>query len=231
VIKRQPLFLSLRPQVGGSISEEYDVTSGNEASPGKRWNWKLAALSAFLLLSLAVNVSQVFKIRSMQAPLDRCIAWLRNGTSTEARAIEVGAQAPPLGAHSLSGEAVSIDVARPGKATVLYVFSPSCMWCKRNTENMRALAAAAGHGFDFVPISLAAAGVQEYLSRNGVKCPAYVDPSNASRKAYGFGGTPETLVIGKDGKVLKKWEGAYSPKVASEVASVLGVKLPGLQRD
>jgi hypothetical protein len=217
--------------VGGDTTEEYDVTSGTEGRLGNRWNWKLAVFSAFLLLSLAVNVLQVFKIRSMQAPLDRCIAWLRTGSTTEARAIGVGTLATPLDAHSLSGEAVSIEVARPDRATVLYVFSPSCVWCKRNTANMRALAAAAGHGFDFIPISLASAGVQEYLSRSGVKCPAYVNPSNASRKAYGFGGTPETLVIGKDGKVLKKWEGAYSPKVASEVASVLGVKLPGLQRD
>lgn len=207
------------------------MTGRTETSLGNRWNWKLAALSTFLLLSLAVNVLQVFKIRSMQGPLNRCIAWMRNGSGTGPRAIEVGAPAPPLSVHSLSGDAVSIDVARPGKATVLYVFSPSCAWCKRNSANMRALAAASGHGFDFVPISLAAAGAREYLARNGVTCPTYVNPSNASRNAYGLGGTPETLVIGTDGRVLEKWEGAYSPKVASEVATVLGVKLPGLEKD
>jgi hypothetical protein len=130
--------------------------------------------------------------------------------------------------QNLAGKPVTLDVGKSAKTTVLYVFSPHCVWCKRNLPNMRALMAAAGKRFDFVPISLDADGVSAYWAGIGARGAVYTEPSTASRSAYGFGGTPQTIVIGPDGKIVSDWSGAYTGPVLSEVSSTLGVKLPGL---
>jgi hypothetical protein len=93
---------------------------------------------------------------------------------------------------------------------------------------MRALMAAAGKRFDFVPISLGAAGVSAYWAGIGARGAVYTAPSTATRSAYGLGGTPQTIVIGPDGKIVNNWSGAYTGDALAQVSSTLGVKLPGL---
>jgi hypothetical protein len=131
--------------------------------------------------------------------------------------------------HDLNGRDVSVDVARSGKLTVVYWFSPTCVWCKRNSANMRAMMEGAGKRFDFVALSVTAEGVRQYLAENQLRGEAYAEPSVATRSAYGFGGTPQTIVIGADGKIVRSWEGAYSGRLGSEIGEVLGVHLPGLK--
>ena len=209
------------------------IDGGTEPT-GKRRIPAVAVLSVLLLLSVVINVALVGQVRSLAGPLNSCLAVLRFGpgndgpSKTAASAPRVGAAVPPLKAHDLGGHEVTLDVARPGKNTVLYVFSPHCVWCKRNAPNMRALTEAAGKRFDFVPISLDAAGVTEFLSSAGIHSASYADPSQSTRTAYGMGATPETIVVGPDGRIIKDWKGAYRAEVASEVSSVLGVRLPGL---
>ena len=140
----------------------------------------------------------------------------------------MGEAASALEVHDLAGKQVSVSAIHPGKLTVLYSFSPHCVWCKRNARNMQAIMQAAGRQFEFVPISLDAAGSAEFLAGLGFHGSAYTDPSEATRRAYGLGSTPETIVVGPDGKIVKDWKGAYKGGVASEVSSTLGVRLPGV---
>lgn len=127
------------------------------------------------------------------------------------------------------GDETTIDVRRPGELTVIYWFSPTCGWCKRNSANMRALANASGKVFDFVPLSATAEGVAQSFHDNGVQVLAYAEPAEASLAAYGLSGTLQTIVVGADGKVAYSWIGAYREPLASEISSVLGVHLPGLK--
>jgi hypothetical protein len=186
----------------------------------------LASLGFGLVLSLTLNGYQIRKIRSLQRPLDRCIEFLRRGAGDHALA--ANPVAVPIEVRNLAGRGVSLDIPRNGKTTVLYIFSPGCIWCKRNSGNMKALMDGAGKSFEFIPISLASEGVREYISEHGLRGEVYVEPSEASRNAYGLGGTPQTIVVGPDGRIARNWKGAYAPKLSAEVASVLGVRLPGL---
>ena len=188
----------------------------------------LLVVSSFLLLSVALNVLQGRKVRSLSEPLDRCLEALRRGPVS--RVLGVGSLAPPLRAHDPSGKEVDIAVARPGKVTVLYSFSPACGWCRRNSPNMQALIAGAGKHFDFVPISLTSSGLREYLSGLDVRGTVYSVPTAASREAYGLGATPETFVVGPNGRIMKIWKGAYLGPVALEVAALLEVRLAGMTK-
>jgi len=142
----------------------------------------------------------------------------------------IGAPAPSLKVHDLAGKAVEVSAARAGKMTVLYLFSPQCGWCRRNAPNMKTLAKGAGSRYDFVPISLTSDGVTEYVAELGIAGSVYVDPTAETRNAYGFGPTPQTVVVDSNGKIVKSWPGAYTGKLLPEVSSTLGVRLPGVDK-
>lgn len=183
-------------------------------------------LSLLLLMSVTANVLQVLKIRSMQEPLHRCAEMVfHRGAMPHSN---VGAPAAALKVHDLAGKPVELNVARSGKFTVLYVFSPQCGWCRRNSPNMKALMQGAGPRYDFVPISLTSDGVAEYMAKLGVSGAVYVDPAVETRNAYGFGSTPQTIIVGSDGKIAKDWPGAYQGTLLADVSSTLGVHLPGV---
>ena len=109
-------------------------------------------LALGLLVSVTLNGLQIRKIRSLQRPLDRCIEFLRRGGSDRAR-IEMPV-AVPIAVRDLTGHLVNLKIPRNGKTTVIYIFSPGCIWCKRNSANMKALMEQAGPKFEFVPVSL-----------------------------------------------------------------------------
>jgi len=47
--------------------------------------------------------------------------------------------------------------------------------------------------------------------------------------AYKVGGTPNTLVISPEGRVLKNWRGAYMDDLQREVEQYFEVELPGIR--
>jgi hypothetical protein len=178
-------------------------------------------LGVALCLSVTVNVLQVVEIRSVNSSLRRARAGHRE------REI-VGTRARSLSVHDLAGRPITLPVAAPGKMTVVYVFSPRCGWCRRNLANLRALIGASGSKYDFLPISLNEAGLQKYWSEAGLAGPVYANPSRDTQDAYGLGATPQTIVVGSDGRVARNWKGAYTGRLLTEVSELLDVQLPGL---
>lgn len=61
--------------------------------------------------------------------------------------------------------------------------------------------------------------------------PVYNDLSPHSTSSYKLGGTPQTLVISSEGRILKSWFGAYSGPVAQEVEEYFSIRLPGIIQD
>jgi peroxiredoxin len=133
---------------------------------------------------------------------------------------------PPLEAHSLDGKPATLSYG--GKATVLYVFTPSCPWCRRNLPNVKELFAAKQSQFQFVGLALDDAKLAEYISLHQLTFPVYKGVSGEAMKRYRLGGVPQTIVIGDEGRVLASWSGAYSGETEDEVEGFFGVRLPGL---
>jgi len=55
----------------------------------------------------------------------------------------------------------------------------------------------------------------------------YADIKPEVRSAYQLGGTPETIVISPENKVMGVWRGAYESGVKQEIEKFLQVQLPG----
>ena len=53
------------------------------------------------------------------------------------------------------------------------------------------------------------------------------DVSDITRNSLKIGGTPQTIVLSKNGEVLKSWRGAYMSTVKDDVENFFGIRLPG----
>lgn len=142
--------------------------------------------------------------------------------------LTAGSVMPALVGRGLNGVGASVTYGSDRRPTVLYVFSPGCAWCRRNMANLHALMQADRDRFRWVGVSLVADGVQPYLAANRLAFDQVVaNPSPASRAAYHLGPTPDTFVLGPDGRLEKLWPGAYGRESArASIASFFGVSLP-----
>jgi AhpC/TSA family len=141
----------------------------------------------------------------------------------------IGSVLPALDAERFSGTREQVQFGREGRPTLIYVFSPSCGWCAKNLDNLKAVLSAVTRSHRVIALSLEP-DVQDYIKKTGLEVPIYVKPSQRIFAAYGLGPTPLTLVVAPDGKVIRSWVGAYSGAVKSEVESYFQVKLPGFVR-
>jgi peroxiredoxin len=139
------------------------------------------------------------------------------------------ARFPALTVHDLSGKEVRILwPSSENKLTVIYLFTPNCIWCQRNIENFKAMGTATRSKYRLVPISLTSAGLSKYVEKYGLGFPVFADPVAANGGAFAYDGTPETFVISPDGTVKRVWRGAFTEAVKGEVEAYLGLHLPGM---
>lgn len=138
----------------------------------------------------------------------------------------VGQQVPEFVDTSLGGGTVPVRFNKP---VVLYVFSPSCVWCDRNLDNARRLESHVAGKYQFVAVALESKNLREYVAKNGLEWTIVANISPEVQKAYGMAGTPQTILIDSGGTVRHVWSGAFLGASASEIEQVFGVKLPGLK--
>jgi hypothetical protein len=167
--------------------------------------------TVLLLSSVALNVVQARKLKRYA-----------EATVVEPRA---GTLVPAIQALTLEGEPVSIQFDQP---TILYYFGPACGWCQRNWLNVKALIAGTQGRFRFIGLS-AQSDVTKYLIEHGLTFEVFTGIGPETSQAFYLTGTPHTIVVGKGGKVLHSWSGAYSNDQQQSIEAALDVILPGLQ--
>ena len=146
-------------------------------------------------------------------------------TDPDARTpIRPGEAAPPIKATDSTGTVAQLSFG--GRPVVLYVLSPKCVWCARNTENIVALYQQRSGDHAFVGISLARTDLDVYLSKHPLPFTVYV-AKDEMIASYGLGTTPATIVIDSAGYVSRKFNGAYL-RAKTAVEDFFRVKLPGL---
>lgn len=175
-----------------------------------------AALTAMLALSLGLNV--YLACNGGLTPHPKPIVPLKAGVSVPSS----------ISMQDAAGKPVRVNFADDTRPTVLYVLSPQCGWCKRNEANMKALYAADSDKYRFVGVSLVSQNLAKYVSDKREPFPVYLLGSKDVAAQLHVAGTPETIVVGSDGKVIHAWEGVYIQKNQAEVEKYFGVKLPGL---
>ena len=175
-------------------------------------------LLVILAISLAFNVVLGWKVRSLSSHIE---LKPRPGKVIE------GVTLSAVSALGIDGESKTILCNTGDQPTVLYVFSPTCVWCDRNLNNIKALKNSIGQSHQFIGISLSGSSLNEYANLHQLDFPIYKRPSQEVIRQLDLGSTPQTIVISPQGKVLKNWVGAYGAS-KPEVESYFGVKLPGV---
>lgn len=182
----------------------------------------------FVLLLLAANVFHMIKIRELRLHIAAHEAEHRVTSLTTRPALKLDTLVSPFVATDSSGRTVTVDLRQNNMPSIIYVFTPQCVWCKRNMDNFKAIASRAKDRYKLIGLSLSDDGVDAYVAAHRFDFPVYhhLDPS--MRGAYGLGTTPQTIVVSADGRTLKNWVGAYTGAREKEIESFFQVSLPGL---
>ena len=143
--------------------------------------------------------------------------------------LNVGTGVVPIIAKRLDGQLEVISYQGTNQPTVLYIFTPPCVWCARNVDNLKTLLDKERGQYRFIGLSLSENTLGEYVAKNDLRLPVYSGLSAETRAAYKLGGTPQTIVISPEGKVLRDWVGAYVGDQKSQVEAFFHVSLPGLR--
>jgi hypothetical protein len=115
-----------------------------------------------------------------------------------------------------------------GVPTVVYFFSPTCGWCERNWNNVRALSAASAGRFHVIAVS-GETDLQKFVDSHHLQdVEIYGGLTPEAHSALGLASTPHTLVVSAQGVVSYDLVGAYEGSVLRQVEDLFDVSLPGL---
>jgi hypothetical protein len=197
--------------------------------PGGIRNWAVSHYGLALLLALSMSLNGLLAWRALY--------WRRRvqenvATENAKRSDPLAAMiaVPALKGKHLDGSDAVVEFKRPGVPTLLYLMSPSCSWCARNLANFKAPVEQSRNKYRVVAVSVTAENLPEYAKKNRLTGPevelVFGIPESVLQ-AQDLTVTPQTLLVSPDGKLVKRWEGAFVGNQA-EVEAKLGVHLPGL---
>lgn len=145
--------------------------------------------------------------------------------------LTAGTVVPALEVKDLSGKDIRINYSDDRRPTIIYVFTPQCMWCTRNLENIKLLSNNLNESYRVIGISLTSEDLSGYLAKNQFTFPIYIEPSTATKTNFKLGATPKTIVVSVEGKILKTWSGAYMGDLKSEIEEFFHLELPGFKEE
>lgn len=120
---------------------------------------------------------------------------------------QVGETAPDFKVSGLDGATVSLSSLR-GNVVLVNFWATWCPPCREELPSLAKLnAMMAGKPFRLMAISIDEGGkeaVQGLFSQSGVSLPAYLDPDTRIAQRYGTFKVPETYIVDKQGKIVKK---------------------------
>jgi peroxiredoxin len=182
--------------------------------------------STYLVLLLLLGTSVGLNL--LLARRVRQLGAMINGQPWQTQ-LQVGSVVPPIVGKELDGRRATVAYAGSDRLTILYIFTPHCGWCARNSDNFQALVKATSEANRFIGLSLSEVGLAEYVRTNKLTIPVLTQLSSETINAYKLGGTPQTLVISPEGRVLKNWQGAWTNKQKSDIEAYFHVNLPGIE--
>jgi peroxiredoxin len=173
-------------------------------------------LGAALLLVNILLVQQNKKLKVLANRPDRALE------------IKPGTALPPLEGFDSNDARHSVDYGQDPRKTVLLVLAPRCYACEENMPNWEAIINGLDRrSFRLVAVSLQSEGLNEYASRHGInRVPILTKIDPKYRVAYNLALTPQTILIGADGKVEKVWTGILREEDKQDVGLALNVRLP-----
>lgn len=114
-----------------------------------------------------------------------------------------------------SGQAQRIVLDRD-RVTFVYVVSPSCRYC---ADNHQAILKVASNfpSVRFVGISLTRNGLDEYIAHHPLPFAMYTASTDLGIPLQLLQATPKTIVLDRQGSIVKVWTGVYSRDKYQEI--------------
>ena len=133
-----------------------------------------------------------------------------------------GKAAPAFKLPGLDGKPVSLADLK-GKVIVLDFWATWCGPCKMSLPHLdKMYQAEKGNDVHVFAVNVQeeAKDVQQFVTQTKLSVPVILDRDGKVGEAYGVEGIPQTVVIGKDGKVKKVFVG-FSPQLPEQLAKVV----------
>ena len=190
------------------------IAQAHPSNLGRRFQILTVSL---LVISVALNVALARRNKALRTAL----------LSVKAeQSLPIGSSLPPIEAFDLAHNLQVLKYDPTTSPTVFYVFSPQCGWCAKNASNLRVLSERIKGRYRLIGLSLSSAGVEEYVAQQGMDFPVYTNLSPQSVAAYRLGGTPATIVVSPEGKLLREWKGAYMGDAKPQIEEYFDVSFP-----
>jgi peroxiredoxin len=140
------------------------------------------------------------------------------------RPLEVGTAVPSIEVMTLAGDSVRIGAGEP--LTLLNVWATWCTECREEMADLEGLKQEfAPRGLRVIGVSVDRAGtdrVRRFAETERLSFIVAHDPAQAVQQAYQIVGVPETLLIGRDGRLLWRVFGNIRSKLDSMRTLVAG---------
>ncbi len=178
--------------------------------------------TALLVISASVNLLLSWRIYSDRRYEERL------SDARRPPQLKIGSLVPVISGSDPAGASIEVGYSRRQHPVILYAFAAKCGWCKRNLPVVKQLRAQTQNRYDFYALALSDAGLSAYIHDNDFDVPVVANLPDETRQAYALRGTPETILVSADGRVINVWDGAYRGPVKAEIERTLGVRLPEL---
>lgn len=144
-----------------------------------------------------------------------------------ARALEPGQPAPALSLAGPGGQSLSL-AQHLGKVVYLDFWASWCGPCRQSFPWMNAMQAKYGpQGLVVVGVNVDAvqADADQFLARLPAQFPVGYDPQGRTARAFGVKGMPTSVLIGRDGTVIRQHAGfghGAPEQLEAAIAAALG---------
>lgn len=128
-----------------------------------------------------------------------------------------GVPAPALAAFDLHGKDASLDSWK-GKGIYLNFWSASCGGCLAEMDTLQALSKQYGDNVVVVAVNTDpdSVDIRALLAKHQITYPVLRDQLNITQERYQVIGTPTSVMIDRQGRVLDLHQGARKPAALQE---------------
>lgn len=142
------------------------------------------------------------------------------------RRLGPGDSAPEWSGTLLNGAPFDLPGLR-GEVILLTVWATWCAPCRKEMPALNALHDRfRSEGLSVVGVSVddrsAAGQIPRFLEEFGIGFPIVHDPEGTVQRAFTTMGVPETFLIGRDGRILYRWVGAFDSEADRELDRIRG---------
>ncbi len=136
--------------------------------------------------------------------------------------LRAGDAAPAYGARTLDGDSITL-AGLQGRTLLLNVWAT---WCPPCREEMPALQALDDRyrerGLEVVAVSIDqnAQEAAVFADELGLRLRVLHDPAARVTRTFRTTGVPETFLIDRNGRIVRRWIGAFDPLAADVTADV-----------